>query len=253
MMLEGKVALVTGAASGIGRASARAFAREGAKVAVLDMEEVGGEETAESIRAASGDAFFLKTDVAEMRQIEAAVRATVDRYGRLDIILSNAAAYTPGDATQLTEAQWDRTLDVCVKPTYALARYGAPIMLKQGGGAIVITGSVHAVRGYASHLAYQASKGALLSMTRAMAADYAPTIRVNTILPGAIVTGMWRDITEDHRKRIAQMSLLKRNAQPEEVASVALFLASDMSSYVTGESVIVDGGLSSAIQVPPAQ
>jgi NAD(P)-dependent dehydrogenase (short-subunit alcohol dehydrogenase family) len=123
-------------------------------------------------------------------------------------------------------------------------------MLAGGGGAIVITGSVHAIRGYADNTAYQAAKGGLLALTRAMAADFAPTIRVNTILPGAVITGLSAHLTAEQRQTVAQMCPLKRIAQPEEIAPVALFLASNMSSYMTGEAVVVDGGLSSVIQLP---
>ena len=249
-MLDGKVALVTGGASGIGRATARLFARQGAKVAVLDINEKMGTETVESIQSESGEAIFLKTDVSEMSQIESAVQNTIDRFGRLDIILSNAAILIKGDAVETSESQWDRMLSICLKPTYALAHYAVPAMQKQGSGVMIVTGSVHAIRGYAHHLAYQASKGALLAMTRAMAADFAPTIRVNIILPGAVVTGLWDDIPEEARKEIAEMAPLKRNGRPEDVANAALFFASEMSSYITGTELIVDGGLCAIMQVP---
>jgi NAD(P)-dependent dehydrogenase (short-subunit alcohol dehydrogenase family) len=121
-------------------------------------------------------------------------------------------------------------------------------MLSHGEGVIVITGSVHAIRGYPRHTAYQAAKGGLLALTRSLAADFAPTIRVNTILPGAVVTGLWDGISQEDREKIAQMCPLRRNGRPEDIAQVALFLASDMSSYMTGTCLVVDGGLSSIIQ-----
>ena len=123
-------------------------------------------------------------------------------------------------------------------------------MLAQGGGVIIITGSVHSIRGYAQHTAYQAAKGGLLALTRALAADYAPSIRVNAILPGAVVTGLWKGISEADRAEIAKECPLKRNGEPKDIAQTALFLASDMSSYMTGTYVVVDGGLSSAIDLP---
>ena len=244
MLLKDKVAVITGAASGIGRATAELFARQGAKVVVADVNQVGGEETAERIRRASGDALFVATDVGNSEQVQGLVEAAAKRYGRLDVIHSNAAAYVRGDAVKTSEEGWDRTLAVCLKATYLLAHFGVPKMLANGGGVIVITSSVHAILGYAGHIAYDASKGGLLAMTRTMAADHAPKIRVNCILPGAIVTGLWAGIPDDLRKRIAEDCPLKRNAQPEEVAQAALFLASDMSSFITGTSLIVDGGLS---------
>jgi NAD(P)-dependent dehydrogenase (short-subunit alcohol dehydrogenase family) len=122
-------------------------------------------------------------------------------------------------------------------------------MLKQGGGVIVITGSVHSVRGYAGYAAYQAAKGGLLALTRSLAADYAPTIRVNAILPGAVVTGMWQGVSEAERERLAAIAPLRRNGTPEDIAQAALFLASDMSAYITGTSLVVDGGLTSIIDL----
>ena len=250
-LLETQVALITGAASGIGRATAQLFARQGAKVVLADRTAAAGEEAAQGIRAEGGDAIFVQTDIGQMSEVQALVEKTLAHYGRLDIIHSNAAAYTMGDAVETSEDEWDRTLAVCLKATWMLAHFGVPAMLAGGGGAIVITGSVHAIRGYAKNTAYQASKGGLLALTRAMAADFAPTIRVNIILPGAVETGLWAKSTADQRERIAQMCPLKRNAQPEDIAQVALFLASGMSSYMTGEALVVDGGLTSVIQIPP--
>ena len=250
MFLEDRVALITGAASGIGRATARLFAQEGAKVVVVDVNETGGVETVERIRADSGEAFFVQADVGQMDQVQAMVQATLDRYGSLDIVHSNAAAYAMGSATELSESDWDRTQDVCLKATWMIAHCAIPTMLAQGSGVFVITGSVHAIRGLADYTAYQAAKGGLLALTRALAADYAPTIRVNAILPGAVVTGLWADISESDREKIAQMVPLRRNGQPEDIAQAALFLASDMSAYMTGTYLVVDGGLSSILQVP---
>ena len=250
MLLENKVALITGSASGIGQATAQLFAHEGAKVVVADVNEAGGQETVQGIGAASGDAFFVNADVGRMDQVKGMVEATLDHYGRLDIVHSNAAAYARGSATETSEEGWDRTLKVCLKATWMIARCSVPIMLAQGGGVIIITGSVQSIRGYATHAAYQASKGGLLALTRALAADHAPTIRVNAILPGAVVTGPWSRFSEEQRQKTAEMCALKRNGQPEDIANAALFLASDMSSYMTGESLVVDGGLTSIIQTP---
>lgn len=250
-LLQTKVALITGAASGIGRATAQLFARHGAKVVLADVTTAVGEEAVQGIRAEGGDAIFVRTDVGQMNEVQALVEKTLALYGRLDIIHSNAAAYTQGNAVETNEDEWDRTLAVCLKATWMLAHFGVPAMLAGGGGAIVITGSVHAIRGYAKNTAYQASKGGLLALTRAMAADFAPAIRVNIILPGAVVTGLWAKSTAAQRERTAQMCPLKRNAQPDDIAQVALFLASSMSSYMTGEALVVDGGLTSVIQLPP--
>ena len=250
MLLEDKVALITGAASGIGRATAKLFASEGAKVVVADINEAGGQKTVADIADDGRDALFVRADVGKMGDVETMVDAAIGHFGRLDVVHSNAAAFTMGTATEITEEQWDRSIAVCLKATWMIANHAVPHMLASGGGAIVITGSVHAIRGYARYSPYQAAKGGLLAMTRSLAADCAPTIRVNTILPGAVETDIWGETTEEERERIAQMCVLKRNGRPEDIAKVALFLASDMSSYMTGASVVVDGGLTSVIQLP---
>jgi NAD(P)-dependent dehydrogenase (short-subunit alcohol dehydrogenase family) len=249
-LLQNKVALITGAASGIGRATAQLFARQGAKVAVADINEAGGQETVDSIRGAGGDAIFVRADVGRMDDVRTLVQATHDHYARLDIVHSNAYAHRLGNALEISEADWDFTLAVCLKATWMLAHHALPIMLAGGGGTIVITGSVHAIRGYANHAAYDAAKGGLLALTRNLAMDFAPTVRVNTILPGAVVTGAWTGASERRMARVAQTCPLKRNGMPEEIAQVALFLASDMSSFMTGTSVVVDGGLTAVIEVP---
>ena len=197
MLLENQVALVTGAASGIGRASAQLFAREGAKVVVADVRETKSLATVESIRAAGGEAIFVRTDVGKMDETQRLVQATLSHFGRLDVLHSNAAAYAMGSTTAISEADWDRTLDVCLKATWMLAYHAVPVMLDQGKGVIVVTGSNHAIRGYPDYAAYQAAKGGLLALTRSLAADYAPTIRANAILPGAVVTDLWDESTED--------------------------------------------------------
>src|SRR5262245_4218006 len=236
-MLEGQVAIITGASSGIGRGTAQLFAQQGAKVVVTDVNETGGKETVDSIVSKSGDAIFVKTDVGRFEDVRAMVQATMERYGRIDIVHSNAASYKVGSATELTEEEWDRTLDVCLKATWALAHCAMPHMLKQDKGSFIITGSVHSIRGYAKHAAYQASKGGLLAMTRSLAADYAPKIRVNVILPGAVITGLAAGLSKERLDEIANMCVLRRNAPPEDIANVALFLASDMSSYMTATSL----------------
>jgi NAD(P)-dependent dehydrogenase (short-subunit alcohol dehydrogenase family) len=248
MLLSDKVALITGAASGIGRATALLFAKEGAKVVAVDINEFSGRATVDAICEASGAATFAKVDVANEAQIDTAIQKAIDYYGRIDILHSNAAAYALGSAVEISEADWDYTLDVCLKASWRFARRVVPVMLANGGGTIVITASVQGMRGYSGHTAYQVAKGGLLSLTRSLAADFAPTIRVNAIVPGAVVTGLWDGISEAQREQISRMCPLQRNGTPEEIAQAALFLASEMSSYMTGSCLVVDGGLSSIIQ-----
>jgi NAD(P)-dependent dehydrogenase (short-subunit alcohol dehydrogenase family) len=243
--------MVTGAASGIGRATAKLFASEGARVLAADVNEAGGHQTVEMIRQQAGQAFFIRTDVGRMDNVREMVDACLREYGRIDVIHSNAFTHVPGSSTEISEADWDRILAVTLKAAWMIANCAVPSMLKTGGGTIVITGSVHATRGYARYAAYQAAKGGLLAFTRALAADYAPTIRVNTVLPGAVMTGAAAGTPEAYLEKIARMAPLGRIAAPEEIAQVVLFLASEMSSYVTGAAIVADGGLSSIIQLPP--
>ena len=253
MLLEGKVALITGSASGIGRATAKLFAAQGAKIVVADINKTGGENTVSDIIDGGGEALFVATDLAKVEDVKSMVDTAMDSFGRLDVIHSNAAAFDMGTAAEITEDQWDRTVSTCLKTTWMITHHAAPLMLTSGGGTFVITGSDHAIRGYPGYAAYQAAKGGLLAMTRSLAADCAPIIRVNIILPGAVETEIWGETTSEERDRIADMCILKRNGRPEDIASVALFLASDMSSYMTGAHIVVDGGFSSVMQMPETE
>jgi len=249
-LLTDQVALITGAASGIGRATAQLFAREGAAVVLSDINDLDGEAAAAAIRAEGGDAVYVHADVGQMADVKTLVEAAHARYGRLNILHSNAFAQRRGNALEISEADWDFILAVDLKASWMLAHHALPIMLAGGGGTIVLTGSVHALHGYAGYTAYQAAKGGLLALTRSLAVDFAPIVRVNTVLPGAIVTGAWQGVTEEQMRRVADLCPLKRNADPEEVANVVLFLASRLSSFMTGAHVVVDGGLTAHVKVP---
>lgn len=242
-LLGGKSAIVTGAASGIGRATAKLFAAQGASVLLADVRQEGLDQAVADIVAAGGRAIGAVADVGKTSDIERMVEIARKNHGTPDVVLSNAAAYSLGTAADLTEEQWDTTLAVCLKASWALGRCVLPLMVEKGSGSFIITSSVHAIRGYKGHAAYQASKGGLNALTRSMAADFAPAVRVNCILPGAVVTGLWDRFNEELRAEIAKQCPLRRNAAPEEIASVALFLASEMSSYITGQAIVVDGGL----------
>jgi NAD(P)-dependent dehydrogenase (short-subunit alcohol dehydrogenase family) len=243
-VLEGKSTIVTGAASGIGRATAKLFAAQGARVLLADIREEGLNAVKEDIVAAGGQAIAVAGSVGVIGDVDRMVQTALDAWGVPDVVLSNAASYSLGRASELSEEQWDRTVAVCLKATWMIARRVLPEMAARGSGSFISTSSVHAIRGYRRHAAYQASKGGLEALTRSMAADYAPKVRVNSIMPGAVETGLWDGLTAEDRARIALECPLERNGRPEDIASAALFLASDMSSYITGHGLVVDGGLS---------
>ena len=250
MRLAGKAALITGAASGIGRASALLFAREGARVVLADKNETGGREVEEMIRRAGGEALFVKTDVSQHSDCEAMVRATVEAYGRLDVLFNNAGLESSYAflADQPLE-EWSALIDVNLKGVLYGTRYGVEQMLENGGGAIVNTSSVTGLTGFPFQAAYGATKAGIVNLTLNTALEYGPmNIRANCICPGSIDTPILRAALENVPVDNAEQLLtslipLGRIGLPEEVAAVALFLASDESAYVTGAVIPVDGGL----------
>ncbi len=247
-LLNGKTAIVTGAASGIGRATARLFAKQGASVFLVDCRKEILRQVSDEIVAFGGRSMGMTADLGQMKEVERMIDMAEETWGAPDVVFSNAASYSLGTAADISEQQWDSTLAVCLKATWMIGRKVLPAMVLKGSGSFIITSSVQAIRGYRGHAAYQASKGGLDALTRSMAADFAPAVRVNSILPGAIVTGLWDGVSEEERAQIALQCPLRRNAAPEEVASVALFLASGMSSYITGQAIVVDGGLSAVMR-----
>jgi NAD(P)-dependent dehydrogenase (short-subunit alcohol dehydrogenase family) len=242
MRLQNKVAIITGAATGIGRATALLFAREGASVVVADINKKGGVQTVQSIQDAGGRALFVHTDLAIPKEIEALVEQTINAYGHLNILHSNAFWRVAKPAVEASLEDWQRTIDITLRAAFLCAKYSIPHLLKVGGGVIVFTASVQGIVAVANDAPYQAAKGGLLALTRSLAIDYSPSIRVNSILPGPILTPAWNGISSEDIQKVAEEIMLKRLGLPEEVAEVALFLASDASSYMTGSSVIVDGG-----------
>ena len=247
--LQGKVAIITGAASGIGRATACLFAREGARVAVGDIDSTGGEETVRLARLAGGEVFFLRTDVSQNGDCVALVRATLQAWDRLDVLDNNAYWGPTGrNVLTTTEEEWDRTQNVTLKSMYLMSRAAIPEMLKNGGGSIVNMASVAGLVGSANFSAYAAAKGGVVALTKSMATDFGKQgIRVNCIAPGPIETPAIAELKKDPRWLERQMNrlLLDHLGRPEDIAHAALFLAADESSFVTGSTLVVDGGATS--------
>ncbi|MSQ12623.1 MAG: glucose 1-dehydrogenase [Dehalococcoidia bacterium] len=243
--LDGKVALVSGAARGLGAAEARLFAQEGAKVILGDVLEVEGRRTAAEIGEAGGQAVFLKLDVTKEEDWKRAVDLAVSRFGKLTTLVNNAGILRRGNVEETSVEQWDLVMDINVKGVFLGTKYAIPAMRKAGGGSIINTSSVAGLRGGGA-TAYTTSKGAVRLLTKATAVQYGKDgIRCNSIHPGVIDTDMLADALNDPERRAALVSgiALGRVAMPEEVATCVLFLASDESSYVTGSELVVDGGM----------
>jgi NAD(P)-dependent dehydrogenase (short-subunit alcohol dehydrogenase family) len=245
--INNKVALITGGGSGIGRATALAFAREGAKVVVADIVVEGGEETVRQIKAAGGEAIFVKTDVAKGAEVVALIKKTVETYGRLDCAFNNAGIEgTIALTAESSEDNWDRVIAVNLKGVWLCLKHEIPQMLKQGGGAIVNTASVAGLVGGAGASAYVASKHGVNGLTKTAALEYAKHgIRVNAVCPGVIRTPMLERAFASNlqlMEAMAAMEPIGRMAAPEEVAEAVVWLCSDAASFVTGLPMAVDGG-----------
>lgn len=249
-LLAGKVCVITGAGSGLGRESALLFAREGSKVVVADVDERRGSETVARIEADGGEALFVRTDVTDDAEVEALFVATAKRFGHLDVSFHNAGILHPDDhgPTGTSLEVWNRVMDVNVTGVFLCCRHAIPRLLDSGGGVIVNMASVSSWVGAAvPQIAYTASKGAVLALTREVAAQYARSgIRANALCPGPTRTQLLEILIGDEERRENRLEHipLGRFGHADEVAKAALFLASDLSSYVTGASLLVDGGLS---------
>ncbi len=242
---EDKVALVTGAASGIGRASALAFAREGARVVVADLAVDGGEETVRMIESAGGAATFCQTDVSKAPDAEKLIEQAVNAYGRLDYAHNNAGVLgKAAPAADCSEEEWDRQIAVNLKGVWLCMRYEIPQMLKQGGGAIVNTSSAAGLVGMQGLAPYTASKHGVAGLTKSAALDYAKSnVRVNAVCPGFIDTPMVRNIEDLEGFPTNVMPAIPRMGKPEDVANAVVWLCSDAASYVTGHLLAVDGAM----------
>jgi NAD(P)-dependent dehydrogenase (short-subunit alcohol dehydrogenase family) len=251
MLLEGKVAIVTGAGSGIGRASANRFASEGASVVVADVRGKRAAGTADEIVAAGGRAIASESDISDPAQVEAMVQRAVAEFGRLDVLFNNAGVSRPGTALDTAGDDWDLMWRTNVSSLFFGAKHAIPLMAEHGGGAIVATASISGLAADANNVGYATTKAAVMGLVRALAVDHARQgIRVNCVCPGITATPpMLYALPEGPLKEAALDSPpLGRLAEPEEIAAVALWLASDQASYVTGQSIVADGGLGAESQ-----
>ena len=248
--LAGKTVLITGGGTGIGRACALLFAREGARVAVAGRRAEPLSALAAEIYNAGGEALAVQCDVTDVGEVERAVRLSVHRFGRLDVVVNSAGALAIGTAEETSEVHWDRMIAVNLKGTFLVSRAALGELRKSGGGSIINIGSVLSLVGMKQRAAYAASKGGVMQLTKAMALDHAHEgIRINCICPAIVETELIRDLLAQQkdpealrRQRIEQIPL-GRMGRPEDVAQMALFLASDESSWLTGAALPLDGGL----------
>ncbi|PSB24713.1 SDR family oxidoreductase [Chlorogloea sp. CCALA 695] len=243
----GKVAFVTGAANGIGRATALAFAREGASVAIADVLEQGNQETARLIEDIGGRAIAVKCDVTRPEDVKAALDKTIEAFGRLDFAFNNAGVKQKNTATaQIEEQEWDRIVNIDLRGVFLCMKYEIPLLLKQGGGAIVNTSSGAGVIGIKGGAAYTAAKHGVIGLTKSAALDYAAqNIRVNAVAPGYIDTPMMNRFTggtAQGREQVIAQEPIGRMGQPEEIANAVVWLCSDAAAFVVGHVLVIDGG-----------
>jgi NAD(P)-dependent dehydrogenase (short-subunit alcohol dehydrogenase family) len=252
MRLKDKVIFVTGGGSGMGRAAAEMFCGEGARVAVVDLTDDAGQESVDAAKAAGGDAFFIRCDVAKESDVQAAVAATVERWGRLDVLYNNAGIMMEEDRSVVDTEEWvwDRTFGVNVKGIYLCCKHGIPEMVKNGGGSVINIASFVALLGCSvPQDAYTASKGAVIALTKSLAVQFGPRgVRSNAVCPGPIETPLMTEwlLSDPEAKRIR----LARNpsgrfGRPEDIVNAGIYLASDESTWTNGAVIVLDGGITS--------
>ena len=250
MRFRGKVVLITGAGVGIGRAAAVRFGKEGAKVAINSLTPTNGQETLRLLQAARGQGIYIQGDVSITADARRIVEETVKAFGRIDILVNNAGIVLPGRVDNISEEDWDRTIAVNLKGVYLVSKYTIPEMRKIGGGVIVLNASVVAIKGVKDRGAYTASKGGVLALTKAMAADYlSENIRVNCVCPGTTYTpSLERRIQAFADPEKARVDFIARQpmgrlGKDEEIAAAILFAASDEAAFMTGANIAIDGGM----------
>ena len=239
-LLDGQRAFVTGGASGIGRATARLMAAEGARVAVADLNGQGANEVAAEI-----DGLAFEADVTDLDSIQTAVRETADAFGGLTIAFNNAGMGLLANVHEYTVEQWDQVLKVNLNGVFNGMKASVPVILESGGGAIVNTASISGVRPSAGEAPYAASKAGIVALTQSAALEYAPQIRVNAVSPGWILTGLtsaWKDMPGEEARAV-EKTPMKRLGAPEDIAKVVVFLCSDLAGFITGQNIVIDGGM----------
>jgi NAD(P)-dependent dehydrogenase (short-subunit alcohol dehydrogenase family) len=250
MDFKGKVAIVTGGGSGIGKACSQEFIEKNAAVAVVDRDAKTGKETAAELKKKGGRAEFFQVDVSSAAEVEKLIPEVAAAFGGIDILVNNAGIQRYGTVTTVSEEEWDEVMNINLKGAFLMSKYAVPQMIARGGGSIVITGSVQSVAAQRNSVHYVVSKHGLLGLTRCIALDFGKqNIRANCVLPGAIDTPMlrWAANLDSHPEKVLEacdsMHLRGKMGQPEEVAHVIVFLASDQASFMTGSAVMVEGGL----------
>jgi 3-oxoacyl-[acyl-carrier protein] reductase len=243
-ILKGKIALITGSSSGVGASAAKLFAKEGASVVVnYNQTETGASEVVREITENGGRAIKIKADVSKSDQVRAMFSKIREQYGRLDVLVNNAGYHTRvASYREIDEAMWDRLIEVNLKSSWLCTVEAAEIMLGQKSGNIINVTSMTNIMGVGANAAYAAAKAGQVTLTRSFARQLAPFVRVNCVGLGIIETRMISDMSQERREYLRNLKLLKRFARPEEIANVILFLASEQSSYITGQTIIADGG-----------